>query len=188
MSLFKDCCNGITNYIRNHDEITKPIASKLHMGGQKNSLMGGFISFAIAAYMAYVVVKKSYEMGIKWKPNINSNVQGYSSREHVPWTDMGRIAMIIYNGGDDALFERVPLDQESKRYISVKARHIVKTYENGIMNLTDTYYDLTQCTSDYYSNTDFEKKYYEEYIIPDPYHYCFEEPGVKLYGTRSSAV
>ena len=83
--------NFLCDYIRSHDEFTKPVAFKLHMDGIRQSCFGGCVSMIISLYMTYIIVWKSYEMIVKNDPYTGTHVIGYTEKDaEIPLAGMAK--------------------------------------------------------------------------------------------------
>ena len=61
----------------------------------------------------------------------------------------------------DNPFHTIDLDWESRKYLRIRMRHILKTYdENGELTVNNTYYPLEKCSEEYLNNTEFERNMY----------------------------
>ena len=56
------------NWIRSFDDLTKPINTKFHTGGEKQSILGGIVSLSISLYMTWLIYSKSFDMFTYYKP------------------------------------------------------------------------------------------------------------------------
>ncbi len=61
----------------------------------------------------------------------------------------------------------MPIDKESKKYIRVIAKHIIKTFVGDEMTTTINKYELTRCSKEFFSRTAFERKFYDTYLDGD---------------------
>ena len=52
----------IIDFIKDYDEIVKPVSSKLHIKGKKNTFIGGCIYFTISVYLIFCFFNRAIEM------------------------------------------------------------------------------------------------------------------------------
>ena len=79
----------------------------------------------------------------------------------------------------------IPYDQDAKRYLNIKIRHVVKTYnDKGELSRKDTLYDVTECSSEFLNKTEYQKQFIENEANANTY--CATHPDIFLEGTRGS--
>ena len=74
--------------------------------------------------------------------------------------DMGRVIFSIVNGGSENPFELVDLDEESRKYIHIRANNVKKVYDNGEVTTIEHHYPLQKCDQSLFT-TALEKFIYE---------------------------
>ena len=54
-------------------------------------------------------------------------------------------------------FHSIELDRDSRKYIHLRLRHILKEFDSeGEMIVTNTYYPFTRCSEEFFQKTEFE--------------------------------
>ena len=98
--------------------------------------------------------------------------------------DMSKPIFTILEGGSEDPFRTIELNEESRKYIHVRANNIIKTYVHGEEIKIPTYYDVVRC-SDEFMTTEFEKNFT---AASSTFDYCVENEEVYFQGTRDSAT
>ena len=122
-------CDYFTDWIRSKDEITKPISTRLHLAGEKNSFVGGFVSLGISIYMLWLIYDKSYDMFTYVKPRTGTRYSDFNIDKKILWEDLGRTTLTVTDSNHGFPFKHVSLGEVSDRYISVRAQHIEVTFD-----------------------------------------------------------
>lgn len=92
----------------------------------------------------------------------------------------------LWEGGDENPFGAVALDRESRRYISVRSRHIIKEYDRlGKMTQTDHYQALEPCTVNDF-RTDFGINFF--LANKERKYSCVRDATAYMQGVQDSAV
>ena len=69
--------------------------------------------------------------------------------------------LAVLEGGSEDPFKAVNLE-ENRQYLHVRIRNVIKTYDpRGQETRIEKYYKLSKCSSEYFTNTEFEKDYFE---------------------------
>ena len=122
-------------------------------------------------------------------PYKNTEIENLkNTTEKIKMIEMSKPIFNIYevkeNMNMDDRFESIELNEESKKYIHVQVNNIVKTYDsNSVMTKTINKYNLTRCSENFFTKTDFEEEFYHH---SDSMDYCMENDEVYLEGTRDS--
>ena len=72
--------NSIISYVKSHDEIAKPISSRLHMSGTRFTCIGGTVSMLISMYLLYTIFNRTYDMVTYFSPDTTTKFQGLEGK------------------------------------------------------------------------------------------------------------
>ena len=156
-----DYCECLLDFVRARDAITSVSSSLLHFENDKatKTLIGGVCTMVITMYIWYSGTNGLIRMFNLSDPYIISLEKGLTldKTEKIPFINeyLSKPLFGMWEGGSDNPFGAVELDRESKKYINVRSRHIVKEYEyNGDVHVIDKYEPLELC-----SELDFETEF-----------------------------
>ena len=109
-----------------------------------------------------------------------------NTTEKLDMVKMAKPILTIMNGTIDNPYETIEINDNTRKYIHVKVNNVVKQYSvSNDLSETNNRFHLGRCTSDFLSQTTFEKNFFEN---SGSINHCMENNWVHLQGTRDSAT
>ena len=179
----------LLDYIKTRDTIAKPSAEKLHFNQDQKikTLLGGILTFLIEMYMIYLIITNTIKM-LNFRNPYITQIHGkfQYELETVSIDKFSKTVLEIWEGTGtnyDEMSKTVPLDRDSRRYIRIKVRNSIRSWQDGKKLKEDIYYDLERCTEDFLG-TEFERAFYQK--NKDEYQYCLMNNQIYMQGTMRS--
>ena len=101
------------------------------MGGSKQSVIGGSVSFVITAYLTYCIVDRTIQMMTYHSPTTTTKYRGLvDDEEKVAMENTSIPILAILEGGSEDPFKPVNLE-ENRQFVNVRIRNVIKTYDSS---------------------------------------------------------
>ena len=139
---------------------------KFHFNKDKKmkTLLGGFLSLLVYASIGYILYEKLRPMIEYRSPNIQQiqrNFRSDGAHEVHSFNHISKVYLEVWNGQGESpsdLFQTVPLDRDSRKYINVHVKYIIehRAWVGGHQSVMQK--SISRCSMSNY-DTEFEKQF-----------------------------